>query len=186
MNFNFEIKSKGVVSAQFLRLGIQDFKTACHYISELEYKRNLNKQDVLCVLNEQAGTCSTKHSILRKLALENSHREIKLILGVFKMDKFYAPKIEQTLSQYNLDYIPEAHNYLKINDEYFDFTKPNSKYSDFESNLLEEHEIEFDQINDFKIHIHKRYLKNWIKKYQNLTEETIWVIREKCISDLQN
>lgn len=69
---------------------------------------------------------------------------------------------------------------------YFDFTKPNSKYSDFESNLLEEHEIEFDQINDFKIHIHKRYLKNWIKKYQNLTEETIWVIREKCISDLQN
>jgi hypothetical protein len=186
MNFNFEIECKGEVSEQFLNLGIKDFKTACNYISELEYRRNTNKKDILCVFKDKAGTCSTKHSTLRKLALENSYNEIQLILGIFKMDKFYSSKIENTLSQNNLDYIPEAHNYLKINNEYFDLTKPNSKYSDFESNLLEEYEIEFDQINEYKIEIHKNYLKNWIKKYQNLSEELIWKIREKCIADLQN
>ena len=186
MKFNFEIKNNGEVSSEFLKLEIKDFKTACKYISELEYKRNFDKKDVLCVFKDKAGTCSTKHSVLRKLALENSHNEIKLILGIFKMDKFYAPKIGQTLLQNNLDYIPEAHNYIKIISEYFDFTKPNSNYKDFESKLLEEYEIEFNQIIDYKIEIHKNYLKNWIKKYPNYNEEQIWEIREKCIADLQN
>ena len=186
MNYNFSIESKGEVSDYFLDLGIYDFHKACKYVSNLSYKRNLDKNDILCVLKEQAGTCSTKHAILKKLALENSYMDVKLILGIFKMDKIYAPKIEQTLSQHNLDYIPEAHNYLKINDEYLDFTRENSKYSDFQFNLLEEHEIEYNQINNFKIDLHKNYLKNWILDYPNLTEDMIWKIREQCISDLQN
>ncbi|SFJ34264.1 hypothetical protein [Myroides guanonis] len=183
---NFEIENNGEVSKEFLNLGISNFKEACNYISQIQYKRNSNKNDVLCIFKDKVGTCSTKHSILRKLALENNHQEIKLILGIFKMDKDYAPKIKSTLSQNQLNYIPEAHNYLKIENQCFDFTKPDSKYSDFENKLLEEHEIEFDQINEHKIEIHKNYLRNWIINYPRFDLDTIWKIREKCISDLQN
>jgi hypothetical protein len=183
---NFEIENNGEVSNEFLNIGISNFKHACNYISEIQYKRNLNKKEVLCVFKDQAGTCSTKHATLRKLALENNHPEVKLILGIFKMDKHYAPKIESTLSQNQLDYIPEAHNYLKIENQYVDFTKPDSKYSNFENKLLEEHEIEFDQIHEHKIEIHKNYLKNWIKHHHHFDLDSIWKIREKCIDDLQN
>lgn len=183
---NFEIENNGEVSKEFLNLGISNFKEACNYISQIQYKRNANKNDVLCIFKDKGGTCSTKHSTLRKLVLENNHQEIKLILGIFKMDKDYAPKIESTLSQNQLNYIPEAHNYLKIENQYFDFTKPDSKYSDFENKLLEEHEIEFNQINEHKIEIHKNYLRNWIINHPRFDLDTIWKIREKCISDLQN
>ena len=98
---NFEIKNNGVVSNEFLKLGIQDFKSACKFISLLPYKRNKNKENILCVFEDNAGTCSTKHSVLRKLALENNKPEIKLILGIFKMDANYAPKIQKTLQLNN-------------------------------------------------------------------------------------
>ncbi len=96
---------------------------ACKHISNLPYKRNSDKNNIQCVFNDLGGTCSTKHAVLRKLALENKHPEIRLILGIFKMDSEYTFKIKNTLQKFNLNYIPEAHNYLKIEDEYFDFTK---------------------------------------------------------------
>lgn len=112
---NFKIqKDKGIVSEQFLNRNIHDFYSACHYISMLPYKRNTDKHDILCVFNDSGGTCSTKHAVLRKLALENDAAEIKLILGIFKMDAGYTGKIKNTLEKFNLEYIPEAHNYLKI------------------------------------------------------------------------
>ncbi len=183
---NFEIKSNGEVSNEFLKLGIKDFKSACKYISMLPYKRNKNKENVLCIFTDNAGTCSTKHSTLRKLALENNKPEIKLILGIFKMDANYAPKIQRTLELNNLDYIPEAHNYLKIGNDYLDFTKENSSYSEVENRLLIESEIEFNEINLLKIQIHKDFLSNWIKDKPQFTLEQIWKIRESCIEDLQN
>lgn len=112
---NFKIqKDKGIVSEQFLNRNIHVFYSACHYISMLPYKRNTDKHDILCVFNDSGGTCSTKHAVLRKLALENDAAEIKLILGIFKMDAGYTGKIKNTLEKFNLEYIPEAHNYLKI------------------------------------------------------------------------
>lgn len=183
---NFNIKNTGEVSKEFLNLGINDFQNACTFISKLYYKRNKDKNDILCVFNDQSGTCSTKHATLRKLAIENNYNEIKLILGIFKMDAKYAPKIENTLSTYNLDYIPEAHNYLKINNHYIDVTTPNSQFSDFSDKLIEEYEIEYDEITDRKIEIHKNYLNKWCKKYSVFDLDQIWKIREECIIDLQN
>lgn len=183
---NFEIKNSGVVSNEFLKLGIQDFKSACKFISLLPYKRNKNKENILCVFEDNAGTCSTKHSVLRKLALENNKPEIKLILGIFKMDANYAPKIQKTLQLNNLEYIPEAHNYLKIGNDYFDFTNYNSSYSEVENRLLIETEIEFNEINLQKTQNHKEFLTNWIKDKPQFTLEHIWEIRESCISDLQH
>lgn len=183
---NFEIKNKGEISNEFLKLGISDFYNACNFIAELPYKRNLNKNNILCVFEDEFGTCSTKHSTLRKLALENKRNEIKLILGIFKMDAEYTTKIKNTLQKNNLEYIPEAHNYLKVGKKYLDFTKPNSNYSEIKDKILEETEIEFNEINSEKIRIHREFLKKWIQNKPEFSLEDIWQIREKCILDLQN
>lgn len=184
---NFKIqKDKGIVSEQFLNRNIHDFYSACHYISMLPYKRNTDKHDILCVFNDSGGTCSTKHAVLRKLALENDAAEIKLILGIFKMDAGYTGKIKNTLEKFNLEYIPEAHNYLKIEQTYYDFTKANSNYHDFKNKLLIEKEIEYNQIVEEKSAFHQGFLKNWINTENlNYSLHKIWEIREQCIQDLQ-
>ncbi len=96
------------------------------------------------------------------------------------------PKISATLQKHKLDYIPEAHNYLKYADQILDCTTINSKPADFENDLLEEIEIRADQIADFKIKYHRDYLTNWLRKpnTSNLTLEELWKVREQCILDL--
>ncbi|MCU7618912.1 hypothetical protein NZ698_17155 [Chryseobacterium sp. PBS4-4] len=184
-NFSI-IQHKGIISDEFTSLKIPDFSSACRYISKLPYKRNSDKNNIKCVFDDFGGTCSTKHAVLRKLAIENHHPEIKLIIGIFKMDADYTCKIKNTLERFNLNYIPEAHNYLKIENEYFDFTKPDSEYSQFQNKIIVEKEIEYDQMGEEKISFHKDFLKQWIVKENipyNLDE--IWKIREQCIEDLQ-
>lgn len=184
---NFAInKNKGIISEEFLNKNILDFHSACKYVSELPYKRNSDKNNIKCIFDDLGGTCSTKHAALRKLTLENHQSNVKLILGIFKMDAEYTFKIKNTLDKFSLNYIPEAHNYLKIDDEYFDFTKPNSEYSQFKNKLLVEKEIEYNEIMVEKISFHKNFLKNWISD-ENLSYslDEIWEIREQCIRDLQ-
>lgn len=185
---NFKIhKKQGIVSEHFLSKNIHDFDSACHYISMLPYKRNTDKHDILCVFNDLGGTCSTKHAILRKLALENNYAEIKLMLGIFKMDAEYTRKIKNTLEKFNLKYIPEAHNYLGIEGTYYDFTTVNSNYHDFKNKLLIEKEIEYNQIAEEKVLFHQDFLKKWIDaEYLDYEVYEIWKIREQCIQDLQN
>ncbi len=185
-NIDFELKNNGVVSKEFLNLKIFSFKEACEYIANLPYKRNSNKENINCVFSDLGGTCSTKHAVLRKLALENNHPEVKLILGIFKMDSEYTPLIKDTLNKNNLEYIPEAHNYLKINNSYYDFTRRDSNYNQFKNKLLTEVEIEYIEIATEKVLLHKEFLKDWIQKEKlNFTLDEIWKIREECISDLQ-
>lgn len=184
---NFTIsQNNGIISDEFLNRNIRGFYAACKYISNLPYKRNSDKNNIQCVFNDLGGTCSTKHAVLRKLALENKHSEIRLILGIFKMDSEYTFKIKNTLQKFNLNYIPEAHNYLKIEDEYFDFTKPDSHYNQFKDKLLIEKEIECDEITSVKVSFHKDFLMRWIAEENILYNlDEIWKIREQCIKDLQ-
>lgn len=184
---NFTIsQNNGIISDEFLNRNIRDFHAACKHISNLPYKRNSDKNNIQCVFNDLGGTCSTKHAVLRKLALENKHPEIRLILGIFKMDSEYTFKIKNTLQKFNLNYIPEAHNYLKIEDEYFDFTKPDSHYNQFKDKLLIEKEIEYNEITSVKVSFHKDFLMRWIAEENILYNlDEIWEIREECIKDLQ-
>ncbi|MGE6397695.1 hypothetical protein [Chryseobacterium scophthalmum] len=184
---NFAInKNKGIISEEFLNKNILDFHSACKYVSELPYKRNSDKNNIKCIFDDLGGTCSTKHAALRKLTLENHQSNVKLILGIFKMDAEYTFKIKNTLDKFSLNYIPEAHNYLKIDNEYFDFTKPNSEYSQFKNKLLVEKEIECNEIMTEKVLFHKRFLENWLSD-ENISYslDEIWEIREQCIKDLQ-
>ena len=96
------------------------------------------------------------------------------------------PKIKSVLETYNLNYIPEAHNYLKFNNQILDFTKINSSEQDFIDELLEETEIQTHQINHFKIEFHKNYLRNWLIENTQILYylEELWQIREQCIKVL--
>ena len=185
-NLDFEIEPNGEISKTFLYQNILTFKDATIFIKELKYGRNENKNDLTSIFNDNCGTCSTKHAILKKLADENNYSDIKLILGIFKMSASNTKKIKETLEKNNLDYIPEAHNYLKYENEIFDFTSSNSKTSDFEYDLLEEIEILPNQITSFKVDYHKNYLQKWLNENNEikLTLDELWRIREKCIENL--
>ena len=86
------------------------------------------------------------------------------------------------LSKNGLEYIPEAHCYLKINGKRIDLTSTNSNASIFD-NLLNEIEITPIQVIDFKVDYHKKYVKSWCQNHGGLFDE-IWGIREQCIKEL--
>lgn len=184
--FNFDIKDKGSISRLFLAHRITDFKTACSFIAGLPYKRNTNKDDLTTVFTENGGTCSTKHAVLQKLCMENEYEQVKLVLGIFKMDGIYAPSIVPVLQAYGLSYIPEAHNYLLVEGTYLDFTKPGADYTDFKEKLLQEALIDYTQITTYKVQQHKHFLAAWLQTTQlSYSLDELWQIREKCIAALQ-
>lgn len=184
--FNFDIKDNGSSSRLFLAHHITDFKTACTFIAGLPYKRNTNKEDLATVFTENGGTCSTKHAVLQKLCIENGYEQVKLVLGIFKMDGIYAPSIAPVLQAYGLSYIPEAHNYLLIEGTYLDFTDPGAAYNDFKDKLVQEEFIDYTQITTYKVQQHKRFLASWLQRTQlPYSLDELWQIREKCIAALQ-
>lgn len=182
------LKSSKKISSHFLKLGIVDFMEACNYVKNLPYKRNRNKADDLCVLSDLGGTCSTKHAILKNLATENNFAEVDLMLCIFRMNAENTTKIAAVLSKYFLKEIPEAHNYLKIENEIFDSTTKNSRPENFINDLVLEIEIQPAQINDFKIEFHQNYLLKYLQENPEIpySLEEFWKIREECISALQH
>ncbi|TCK85677.1 hypothetical protein [Albibacterium bauzanense] len=183
---NFDIKPNGEISREFLSRNMFTFYQAIEFIRNLSYGRNLNKEDLITVFTDNKGTCSTKHAVLKQLAHENHFNDIKLMLGVFKMNAKNTPKVAQTLTENNLKYIPEAHNYLKYKSEFFDFTKPNVSSSDFLNDLFFETEIQPNEITRDKVQIHRSFLVNWLNENSDIgySLDEIWRIREQCIQNL--
>jgi hypothetical protein len=113
MIINFDIKPIGIISNKFLSHHIYTFDEATKFVRQLPYGRNNDKTDLTTIFYDNCGTCSTKHAILKQLANENNFNDLKLILGLFRMNAINTPKISETLKKSKLVYIPEAHNYLK-------------------------------------------------------------------------
>lgn len=183
---NFEILSDALISFSFRHLGIISFQDAAQYICNLPYKRNVFKNNVLCVFEDGGGTCSTKHALLKTLAIENNVNELQLIVGIFRMNPFNTPQISSCLEYYRLSYIPEAHCYLKYNHEILDFTGVSFLEKKFIVDLLDEFEIAPHQISDYKIARHQSFLSNWLNEHPEISYsmEEIWKIREECIKIL--
>lgn len=181
---NFELNDLLPISQAFIKVGANSYHAAATYIKQLPYGRNADKTNLLSVLTDNCGTCSTKHALLYQLAKENEQQDIVLMMGMFKMDAQYAPSIAQLLVKHSLPYLPEAHNYLLYNKQRVDCTHKHSKTSDFEAQLLEEQIIDETQILDYKVDYHKSYLSNWLQQqsYSTLTINDLWQIREECIS----
>jgi hypothetical protein len=162
-----------------------NFDELINKVKNIPYGRNTNRYDFSLVLSENKGTCSSKHALLKDFADKNEIENVKLFIGIFKMDEVNTPKLGDLLSKNNIKYIPEAHCYLKINQIPVDATTSDSFYDKIKQDIMEEIEIFPNQVSDFKVAYHKAFLKKWIKETnQNNTFEEIWRIREECISKL--
>ena len=178
------------ISTQIRKSGIETWEALTQYIRNLPYGRNANRMDCTLVWKEQKGTCSSKHAFLKTIADENQLSDVKLIIGLYKMNEKNTPKIGSALSDNGIEYIPEAHCYLKVNNERIDFTNPQSDIQKISSDIIEEQSIQPEQVSEYKVTYHKNYLKNWLTQLpQNnlsLTFEQLWKIREQCIQNLSN
>lgn len=162
-----------------------NFEELIEKVKNIPYGRNSNRTDFSLVISENKGTCSSKHAFLKDFAVKNNIANVKLFIGIFKMNESNTPKIFPLLTRNNLNFIPEAHCYLKINETPLDVTTLESFYDKIKEDIVEEVSIEPNQVADFKVEYHQNFLKNWIIENQiPFTFEEIWNIREKCIQKL--
>lgn len=119
-----------------------DFNELIERVKQIPYGRNTNRYDFSLVISENKGTCSSKHAFLKDFSSKNNIPNIKLYIGIFKMNEENTSKIFPLLSENEIDFIPEAHCYLKINGIPLDVTTSESFYNKIENDILEEIEIE--------------------------------------------
>lgn len=157
-----------------------------HFVQALPYGRNQNRTDLALVLEEEKGTCSSKHAFLKFIAVRNHFTQVKLLLGIYKMSAQNTSGIAKVLDKHQLEYIPEAHCYLMIDGKRYDYTKPDSNIALVEKDLLLERTIDAEDVASFKVLLHKGFLLDWIQSSRiPFTFHEIWAIREDCIAVLE-
>jgi len=182
---DYKLISKDELTELAKSYGLNYWNELTNFVKELPYGRNKNRNNLKLVLTERKGSCSSKHALLKTIADLNSIPHIKLILGIYKMTQINTPKIGNVLSENNIDFIPEAHCYLKVGEQRFDLTDKNSDIKKIETDIIQEIEIEPEQIAKFKVDYHKAFIKNWIIENNiALDFNQIWYIRETCIENL--
>lgn len=173
----------GPLSAACVDRGIISFSSFIEWVEQLPYRRNSDRTDYSLVLTEECGACSTKNALVKAVALENNWEDVQLFLGIYKMSDKTNPGIGDILSSYDLDEIPEAHTYLKINGEIRDVTGLPAGAESFEKTLFDEIAIEPNQIGDYKIAWHLEHLRAYASD-KKLSLEKVIEIREACIAFL--
>ena len=86
-----------------------NFETLIEKVKNIPYGRNANRYDFSLVLSENKGTCSSKHAFLKDFADKNEIENVKLYIGIFKMNETNTPKLGDLLSNNKSKYIPKAH-----------------------------------------------------------------------------
>ena len=175
----------GPVTAEVVACGIRDFRAAGRYLHHLPYGRNTARANFRLVLSERRGTCSTKHALLAELAREQDI-PIALTLGIYQMHERNTPGVGVILSHYNLPFLPEAHCYLTYEEDRIDITRSGVEAAEPIANFLYEETILPAQIGEYKVDLHKRFLRCWLA--ENATNgysfDELWNIREECIAIL--
>lgn len=172
------------ITGGFTRIGIHDFRAAAAYVAGLPYGRNTDRGAALAVLREHRGTCSTKHAVLHGLAIEQD-LDAQLMLAIYLMNARNTPGVRGVLKKYGIAKIPEAHCYIRCNGKRVDATCRAGRRV---LTLVHEEEISSEQIGNYKINLHRRFLRRWAEEtapsYKYGIEE-LWQIREECISALE-
>jgi hypothetical protein len=180
-----KLKPGGPLAAAFIALNLEDYRSAACYLRGLAYGRNSNRTDPLAVVREQRGTCSTKHALLARLATEQQ-LPIRLMLGIYEMNGRNTPGVGRVLEKYGLACVPEAHCYLMYDDDRIDITRAVNGAEPI-AKFLHEEVISPDQIADYKVAVHQRFLRNWIETVPSahtMNLDGAWKIREECIAAL--
>lgn len=182
---NFEIKNKGPYSQLVHQRNIYSSSTLLDYLRTLPYGRSEDRSDLLDVLVSERGTCSSKHAFFKSVAIENDQSEVELILCMYRMQVLNTPGIGLDMEQAGLSYIPEAHCYLKCKDERIDITNINASLHRIKNDILMEVPIEPQQVVEYKVDFHKKYVDQWIEENNvGRSFDEVWAVREKCIHNL--
>jgi hypothetical protein len=183
---DFEILNKGPVSAAFLQVGILSFVQAMDYVAHLPYRRIADKNNVVGVIHEGCGTCSSKHLALAALAKEQGHQEVKLVFWVFRMNAQNLPKSASILKKYQLDYLPEVHVCLDINGALHDATWKGRALPAPEQDFMFAQFADTKLIYQVKKSLHHRCMEGFLKEHPMLPYriEQLFTIREECIHAL--
>ncbi|KAA0696868.1 hypothetical protein DT594_06005 [Halopseudomonas laoshanensis] len=180
---DFEISGKTPVAEEVKRLGFNRFMALAEYVRDLPYGRPLDSEDILAPLKEKRGTCSFKHRLLSTVADDCDHSEVKLIVGLYEMSERNTPGVAAVLDRAGIAWIPEAHCYLQIDGQRYDFTGLSSGGSSPFESLLQEHIVAPAQLHDEKAQLHQDVISRWAKSYDWSFEEA-WALREDCIKAL--
>jgi len=184
---NSRLENKGILSKRLLGLEVFTFIEAIQFVKNLPYGRTTDRANPDLVLKELKGACSTKHALLKKVAIEQGFGNVKLYLCMFKMSGSNMPLLAKVLGKYQVSYVPEAHCVLQIDAEFIDVTNINFNYDSIKDDVLELVEIQPKQIGNFKVAYHQAYLKKWLKESNSgFSFEAFWNIREECITALSS
>lgn len=176
------LEARGDPSAQFLALGIADYRAAARFVNQLPYGRNADRANFRLVIPELRGTCSTKHALLAALALENQ-LPVHLTLGIYEMGERNTPGVGAVLSKHGLAFVPEAHCYLIYGGGRIDVTRDLASASEPIARFLHEETISPEQIGDYKVAMHQAWMRDWVAREMPHREWTeLWKIREECIA----
>jgi hypothetical protein len=180
---NVLLQPIGQIAADFITRGITDFRAAGRCLHHLPYGRNTDRSDFRLVLPEGRGTCSTKHALLAELAREQD-LPVVLTLGIYEMNERNTPGVGIVLDRYGLQYIPEAHCYLRYEGVRIDITRSGAEPTDPIDRFLSEEAIVPAQIGDYKVQLHHRFLRSWLANTDMVGSRSfaeIWKIREESI-----
>ena len=180
-----EILPKGSLSKLAISQGYTSWENLFLAVKKLPYGRNADRKDFSLVLKEGQGSCSSKHAFLKQIADENERSDVKLILVMYAMSRDNTPGIGETLVNFPMDYIPEAHCYLNFDSIKYDLTSVDSSIEHLAPYILFDEEIEANQVVDYKVNLHQEFLKSWlIEQGLSISFEELWSMREKCITQL--
>lgn len=185
MGMDYSIASNDNLSKLTRTRGIESWNKLMTYVERLPYGRNANREDLGLVLTENRGTCSSKHAFLKRIADKNNVPNVKLLIGIYRMTMENTPNIGNELSMYAIDYIPEAHCYLRINGIRRDVTTTYSDFQKIENDIIQEIMISPEQVAEYKVKYHQQFVRKWILETNQVYDfDTIWKIREQCIENL--
>ena len=186
---NLEIIDKGDYSRKVLSMDISNFGELLDYIQKIRYGRNTNKDNYFLVLEENIGTCGTKHAFLYELIKEQKWQDWELVLGIYLINCENTPQACNILETTGLFEVPNAHSYLKYKGNIIDATKLGSDKLEFKETILQEINIDSYQINEFKKKRHIAFMRRWVGDNElgcSLSFEKVWNIREQIIETLSN
>lgn len=121
---NRAIINAGIISNHFLKSGIKHFHDACHYVRQLPYGYNSDRDDLMILFKEKMGTCTTKHAVIATLAAE-LELPIDKLIGIYPMTEAIVTGTNNILNKYGLPYIPMIHCFLGYADYRVDLTEGN-------------------------------------------------------------
>lgn len=180
---SFPIRAAGALSEAVLGRGLGAFDQLAEFVRSLPYGRTTSTVDPLAVLQEYRGTCSSKHQLLAAVAHECNHFEVQLTVGLYKMSEDNTPGVGAVLRSTSLPFVPEAHCYLTVGSERYDFTGlPQGTSSPFDS-LFEEHVVLPAELSEAKVRIHKQAVASWAASV-GVSTAAAWATREDCIAAL--